>query len=335
LATIITAYQSFSIAFKSLKNPMYTNQFFEIEEFSKGLSKVQGFFQAAPLATLQLLVFIDNIHEISTIKMLFTIANILISLTVMTIANLPAKSDFTNMESIHRAAYIPASRLFVGLRMLCNFGSRAMAITFLILGFQCLFKEDAILNAVVVALFIITIPRFVFTIVDYSHQLVTWRRRNASADQPITNRESSSISTRRDLNPRSEISFFDTMLGYSATVFFPVGDPLWVFWYVWSETALFVLFGNITGWTKSCFATLVNVIYTALFIVVFIVVPILVPYARATVKKRRMKRLDKIFNWKDGVDTTEYNANDNDSNSPQRAENKTHEGNANKESSFP
>lgn len=52
----------------------------------------------------------------------FTFANIVISLVVMTNANLPSKTDSRLNEAPSKAAYLPFTRIFVGMRMFSSLG---------------------------------------------------------------------------------------------------------------------------------------------------------------------------------------------------------------------
>jgi len=141
-------------AWRAHNDPMVCQQFFQIQELSKSLSRIQSFFQAAPLATLQFVIYMESYHESSFEKGLYcspfnllsqntfiyvlylhaisfvpqpsamlTFISIIVSLVVMTNANLPSKTDLHVEDgSLHKAAYLPLTRIFVGLRMFSSLG---------------------------------------------------------------------------------------------------------------------------------------------------------------------------------------------------------------------
>lgn len=57
-----------STALKASTNQMYALQYFSLEEFLQNLLRVQSLFQAAPQAILQLLILLETLDELSTIK---------------------------------------------------------------------------------------------------------------------------------------------------------------------------------------------------------------------------------------------------------------------------
>ena len=53
---------------KAKTNQMFALQFFSHEEFLQNLLRIQSVFQAAPQATLQLLIFMETHDEVSFSK---------------------------------------------------------------------------------------------------------------------------------------------------------------------------------------------------------------------------------------------------------------------------
>jgi len=113
-------------AWKAQKEQVFSVHFFAIEEFSQNLSRIQGFFQSAPQAALQLVILMETTGDMTFGKGLLTISSVFLSLMVMTIANLPGRSDMVE-TSVRKGIYNPVSRIFLGIRMISSFGKDKMA----------------------------------------------------------------------------------------------------------------------------------------------------------------------------------------------------------------
>ena len=103
---------------------MFSVRFFALEEFSQGLTRVQGFFQSAPQATVQLVILMENVEDLSLYSVVLVVVSIILSLVIMTLANLPGREEVIQ-DSIRRGVHVPvtpSSRLFLGVRMLSSFG---------------------------------------------------------------------------------------------------------------------------------------------------------------------------------------------------------------------
>ena len=101
---------------------MFCVKYFALEEFTQSLSRVQGFFQSAPQATLQLVILMETIHEVTLGQGCLILISIGLSLAIMTIANLPGREDMLE-DAVRRGISLPStSRIFLGVRMISSFG---------------------------------------------------------------------------------------------------------------------------------------------------------------------------------------------------------------------
>jgi len=142
-----------------------------------------------------------------------------------------------------------------------------MAIAYCIIGFRCLNIYSVFISTLVPVLALVFI-RFIFVAIHCM-------RSNVNEDL-----KSSSI-----------------FLSYLATIYFPVGDPYWLFCYISAESGLMVTFGSIIAWIEnSCTGTLVSWIYPVIFIILFFVIPALIPFAKSTVKIKHMEHTIKKMN---------------------------------------
>ena len=163
-----------------------------------------------------------------------------------------------------------------------------MGVTSLLISCRCLLGPSSGVRAIFVGTAILFIPRVIFFLVDFIRQRTVTRRDGNESDGGISGNNGGLRGARR-------ASCCETFMGYMATILFPVGHPVWIFWYIWGETALCVIIGNILGWSKGCLPNVVNAVYTGTFLVLFIVIPILVPIAQDTVRQRRIRKAENFF----------------------------------------
>ena len=159
-----------------------------------------------------------------------------------------------------------------------------MGVTSLLISCRCLLGPSNSVRAIFVGTAILFIPRVIFFLVDFIRQRTVTRRDGTESDRGISG-----------VKGKRRLSCCETFMGYMATILFPVGHPVWIFWYIWGETALCVIIGNILGWSQGCLPNVVNAVYTGIFLVLFIVIPIIVPIAQDTVRQRRMRKAENFF----------------------------------------
>ncbi|CAG7830902.1 unnamed protein product [Allacma fusca] len=286
LAPILSSFQCVKVGYRATKDSMLSCQYVEVENFAKNLSKTQSVFQAAPQATIQLLLFIHSLNEgsIGLFKGFISVTNIILSIMVMTNSSLPSKAE--DFDQVKKIGHTPKQRLYIGIRMFSSFASRIMAVAALFSCLRCLFGPEYNFSAAVLSLSILVVPRVICSLVDFIRQIIIGRRARDPAGFP-------------------RIACFDVFLGYMATILFPVGDPIWIFWYIWAETVIFIMVNNVTGWSKRCLNGGLNATYTGGFLVLFIIIPIVVPYVRSTAKRRRARRMQRFFQDRHPVEPSE------------------------------
>ena len=158
-----------------------------------------------------------------------------------------------------------------------------MGMGYFFMGLRCLLGTTLTFTSVLFGLSAILFPRLLFACIDYFYH---WDR----------------VRRGRDSVQSGRLSCCGTFTGYMATVFFPMSDPIWIFWFIWIETSVFILWGNIATWSVSpaCLSTLGNGLYTGIFFLLFLIIPICLPYARASLKRNRMRKLEKFFGTSSG-----------------------------------
>ncbi|CAL8128161.1 unnamed protein product [Orchesella dallaii] len=262
LALFITVFECTRVCFKCKETPVAIPQYIKLDELSRSFLKVYSFACSAPIAVLQLINLIvlveEHGHGVTETVLVLTV---ILNLTTMMVGNLPGK--YENSDELPKAAYIPGSRVFVGLRMSSSFGSRTMSLAYLFVCFKCIGENFLNLQqeiSYLIPLALVLVPRFVITIVQY----VVGRCKGKTRPKRFTS----------------------VLIGYIATVFFPFGDPPWVFWYIHIETFVFALFGVISFFIVECGVNgIFNSGYFVLFLVLYFVVPCLIPYLRHRVNK--------------------------------------------------
>jgi hypothetical protein len=153
-----------------------------------------------------------------------------------------------------------------------------MALGYFFMGLRCLLGNSLTVPSVIFGISVIVFPRLAFGCIEYALNLShgRWGPLGSGSGSP---------------------SCCSSFTGYLATICFPMSYPLWVFWFIWAETLVFIAWGNITVWSisQSCISNLANVLYTGGFLIAFLIVPILLPYATASAKRSREKKLQKLF----------------------------------------
>jgi hypothetical protein len=250
LGSFISSYHCTLTAWRSWREPILSQQFFALEDFSLNLLRIQSFFQSAPQAAFQLILLMESLETIGTGKATVTILGIVSSLAVMTVSNVPYRN-----EKSPPPPYGMRQRLFIGSRMFCSFGSRAMSVAYLFMAWDFLVRPS---RSAYIALIILIVPRLLITVIDYA---------------------------RRVKLRRKSVKFSSILIGYFATILIPMSEPVWVFYYIWIETSLFITFGVIVGFWTGHLSPLVNGVYVVGFLVSFILVPVIIPLAKKSLKK--------------------------------------------------
>jgi hypothetical protein len=187
--------------------------------------------------------------------------------------------------------------------------SRCMAITYLLVGCRCLLEPDtsSAFTSTVIALTLLIIPRLVFSLTDYLTVNKT-NKRNLEhyREQPEVGLSSS--------HPISKTLFLDVFVGYLATIFIPVGDPLWLFWYLWCEAGIFIIFGNVAGMTNDCFDHVLNVLFSGIFFVVFVMIPLVIPFTKVLVHRQKIRKFTRVVQSVEDPRTDDFHIADDSSN---------------------
>lgn len=175
-----------------------------------------------------------------------------------------------------------------------------MAVSFLLLGCRCILKyiedeefsgssgeRDPTLASTIVGLFLLLFPRLVFSLTD----LFSFRRERERVAERYRDQPELALGVGESVGGKR------VMLGYLATICFPVGDPFWLFWYLWAESGVFMVFGIVAANTHSCLGgeEWVLILYVGVFLTAFLVVPCAIPAAKAAVQRRKVERVRRVL----------------------------------------